>query len=815
MKRCFKRTLLIFATVIFLISSIFAFSSCAAVNLKMRVLEGIEFRVGEQIDVYTFVEEEKGVDYQFTISYINEEGNKTNEEKISGRAYCPLKSSRYTLTVTASRGLSKQTDSVEFDVYHVAPFLAVPSVSLLFMYNQTVPFRALLDRSSYIIVSNTSFNIWVDEVSYQESISPSIDNSVNTNPAVVTKFEKDLEAETRFTFDTAGDYTFTLIAENEGGSATAKLFAKVATPVTNEEVLTVTDGKIKALKNAEFGKDDQGNFNNTVRLLGGGNINNVSYVAMSKPYTIGQVIRLEFNGSQVPEHIGFLGAPDEGQVDPYSMTQGKGYVYGFSKNATYPWCLYGRTRRSPETKLQKRCTWGKEAEQAASRFGLNDFDVEKRYGLEMCFVGVGDMYTDATTGELRYPDIGFYWYIYEINESGSAEPYTVVSVQLPGCEAGNISKTTPYYQEGQLVFYGSTSQDITFKIYEDSLLDFDVTKQPDIEYDETTKRISWEPIEGAENYVVRVNGEVIRLYGKDKTSFGLAPYFTDDEYQVINVSVSPSIGYNDYVQKGLRYTLTISPEGKEHLALYKGTLDDETNTVTLTGGGVKSNKSTDVAAFDNSYLAFKGEFGLNTRVDFYFKGNNMPQVCLFADTLSGDMTNKSGGKGLLLMNGFCLEDGNFVPQYTQGYDANGWFILAGMDKLDSKGSTCYGGSRDSIISGFEANSLNADKNYKYSVFTAGYEDGRWFVVLYLWEIAEDGTETLVASSYDSKHLKTLPTYEVIVCYAGVKGNGNDTTFTYVEPYKCDNSGNFIAPLTPGTDGSGDDFFNDIYPEKNQ
>ena len=92
----------------------------------------------------------------------------------------------------------------------------------------------------------------------------------------------------------------------------------------------------------------------------------------------------------------------------------------------------------------------------------------------------------------------------------------------------------------------------------------------------------------------------------------------------------------------------------------------------------------------------------------------------------------------------------------------------------------------------------------------------------LWEIADDGTETLVASSYDSKHLKNLPSYDVmknmtgsIVCYAGVKGNGNDTTFRFVEPYKCDNAGNYIAPLTPGTDGIGDDYFNDIYPGTNQ
>lgn len=797
-------------------------AACARFDLTLKVPENIVFRVGELIDYFDFFEADNFAEYSATYSYIDENGEKTEEKAVIGKTFCPLTSSKYTLTVKGKKGGSKKTESITFDVYHVAPFIAVPKVTLLFNHGQTVRLRVILDKSSYILVSNTPSEVWVDSVSYKESVTPSIYNRTNDNEEVVTRIEKDTDGVTSFTFNEAGDYVFTLIAENAAGKASATVTAKVSESVTEEQVSVITEGKIESSKNAEFGVDENGRFTDTVRLIGGGNISSVSYVAMSKPYTIGQVIRLEFNGNEVPEHIGFLGDPEEGQLNPYSMTQGAGYVYGFSTSSTYPWCLYGYKRRGNGTYMQKRCTWGKENEQSASRFGLNDFDPSKRYGLEMCFKGVGEKYIEEETGILRYADVGLYWYLYEINETGDVEKsYKVVSVQLPGCEGSNISKKNRWYKQAKLVFYGSTSQDVTFKFYEDSLLGRDFSEETAIKYDETTKKISWDKIDGAENYIIRVNGETIRLYGKDKTVFDLKPYFTEEEFQVVNVSVTPSIGYNDYTEYSLKKTIVISPAGYENNALYKGSLDKTTNTVTLKGGGVKSNKFSDVTAFDNSYIAFTEQYGMNTRVDFWFKGNNMPQVCLFADALTGNMTS-DGGNGLLLMNGFCLESGAFVPQYTQGYDANDWYIIAGMNKLDAKGSTCYGGSRDAIIDGkgFEANSLVAEKNYKYSVYTAGFPEdgGKWFIVIELYEVLHDGTETLVGKSYDfSQYRKSLPGYSemkdltgYIVCYAGVKGSGNDTVFRYTEPYACDNQGRRISQPKYGKDSVGDDYVRDFY-----
>ena len=55
-----------------------------------------------------------------------------------------------------------------------------------------------------------------------------------------------------------------------------------------------------------------------------------------------------------------------------------------------------------------------------------------------------------------------------------------------------------------------------------------------------------------------------------------------------------------------------------------------------------------------SYIAFKGEYGPNTYMDFYFKGNNMPNVMFYVDEVNGILT-KEGGNGLLFMNGIMAK----------------------------------------------------------------------------------------------------------------------------------------------------------------
>ncbi len=61
------------------------------------------------------------------------------------------------------------------------------------------------------------------------------------------------------------------------------------------------------------------------------------------------------------------------------------------------------------------------------------------------------------------------------------------------------------------------------------------------------------------------------------------------------------------------------------------------------------------------YVAHNGKYDVGTFVEYTFKGNNMPQVLLFADNMNGNMSGNGGGKGILLLNGIKnSSDSNIV-----------------------------------------------------------------------------------------------------------------------------------------------------------
>jgi len=101
--------------------------------------------------------------------------------------------------------------------------------------------------------------------------------------------------------------------------------------------------------------------------------------------------------------------------------------------------------------------------------------------------------------------------------------------------------------------------------------------------------------------------------------------------------------------------------------LHKGATFGEDNTVTMATKAVPGSTVTkNFAYMDNNYVAFKGSYGIGTYVTFTFKGNNLPQVMLFANEINGNMSNVdyvkdgtapvNGNKGLLISNGaVCSE----------------------------------------------------------------------------------------------------------------------------------------------------------------
>ena len=358
-------------------------------------------------------------------------------------------------------------------------------------------------------------------------------------------------------------------------------------------------------------------------------------------------------------------------------------------------------------------------------------------------------------------------YLFERAENGAL---TFVAKTTGDVNGFTKIKATDFNRTGKLVVYGSIKEAETKIRFTNKAAKYVVASDEVVTYDETAKTQTIN-VSGAKGYLIADgNGGI-----KEFTNNAVISAPQDTYLQFYAITDGDVTKYTHI--------------GK--YAIHNGTVDYDTKTVTLNGGGVKSGSFADISAFDNAYFAFTEQFGTNSGIDFWFKGNNMPQVCFFADMLTGNMTS-GGGKGVLFMNGFCLESGDYVPLYTQGYNANEWYIIAGVDKLDANNAYCYAASRDHLIgSVFTAAALDADKDYRYTIMIT-----QKHIVLKLFEVATDGTETQVGSSQwiqyiDNQKVSLAEIKDMmgyIVCYAGVKGNGNNTTFTYLEPYKCNNDG---------------------------
>ena len=86
------------------------------------------------------------------------------------------------------------------------------------------------------------------------------------------------------------------------------------------------------------------------------------------------------------------------------------------------------------------------------------------------------------------------------------------------------------------------------------------------------------------------------------------------------------------------------------------------NAYTLTGYYPGSKTYTALQHSTQGYVAFAGEYGIGSFVEYEFTGNNMPQVMLFADSISQNLGG-NGGMGVLALNGFVSSDCNEPHNY--------------------------------------------------------------------------------------------------------------------------------------------------------
>lgn len=327
-----------------------------------------------------------------------------------------------------------------------------------------------------------------------------------------------------------------------------------------------------------------------------------------------------------------------------------------------------------------------------------------------------------------------------------------------------------------------------------------------VAYDAHSKTVTWDKATGAVSYRIKIDQKSATVIddGSPSYSLDITPYLIK-EFQYFDLYVvaknADGIEFGKYVVKDV----VIAPEGSENLVIGKGAqVNAATQTATLSGIQYYDSSAKQVYKRENSYIAFVGDYGLNTYLDITFKGNNLPVVCFFANDVNGRLSSYDND-GYMLVNGLYVENFGTSETYKNSVIAPHRFLcIPGRLHADAKNVPSdpdfafhnyitvseqfnkYVVSENSL---FTQNGLNEDssgRTYRYVVGAYASRDNMLGFECKLYNALTNELIDIVSYITDKPADEVVPSN--ILVMAAVKGRGNDTTFGYTTPYESEPEG---------------------------
>ncbi len=209
---------------------------------------------------------------------------------------------------------------------------------------------------------------------------------------------------------------------------------------------------------------------------------------------------------------------------------------------------------------------------------------------------------------------------------------------------------------------------------------------------------------------------------------------------------------------------------------------------TLSDAEIGNGNPGSVRTFENGYVGWEGEYGVDTYVEFEFTGNNMPQLCFFADEVNGWVTcgdtsamSPASGKnqGFMILNGVVANTSTntfdnglrvYGPEryYFGGTTSTSKLIMnaAADDTVEIK---------KQVANALSQSALAANGNVTYRmVIGTSVAQGKLFLNIYLFN-ATTNVKILNANLMTEYAVADASTLKGgIIAMAGLK-NGTDTT----------------------------------------
>ncbi|MBQ7368788.1 MAG: hypothetical protein IJW60_03675 [Clostridia bacterium] len=217
-----------------------------------------------------------------------------------------------------------------------------------------------------------------------------------------------------------------------------------------------------------------------------------------------------------------------------------------------------------------------------------------------------------------------------------------------------------FMDEGKYIYHfvvenagGKKEKDIPVEVREDFTAMSELTKYT-LSYDEGTMTVTWDEVEKASYYRVRVDEQIVTV--KEGRTLNIQPYFVE-EFQYFQLEVAAIAADEERIGKIVGEYVCVAPTGYEDVVLSEQiTIDKATRTATMPTVEVWGRSESHVDEYAKEYVAFAGEYGVGTYVDFEFTGNNMPTVRFFANDIDCYLTDwekrDTTTNGLILMSGY-------------------------------------------------------------------------------------------------------------------------------------------------------------------
>lgn len=313
--------------------------------------------------------------------------------------------------------------------------------------------------------------------------------------------------------------------------------------------------------------------------------------------------------------------------------------------------------------------------------------------------------------------------------------------------------------------------------------------------DEVARTAKWTAVKGAASYRVKVNNKSVTI---TDTELNLNDYL-DKDFSRFDFAIIALDETGEVIGKKALKDVVITPEGYEGIVLSAGAhVDLQKDEVNIIPATCSIHSVAGISKNDTHFLAYRGEYGIGYYVDFYFTGNNLPQVCLFSNDMDTNLTNSEGGKGILIMNGIYSGHSRQLL-----YDSLRAFGPNRLDDPYNHGNLfVLKGGYEQLSKEFLQKDENANKKYKYVVGSEATAGGNVSIVLQLWTVDDNGNEELLYLVNKETKVKVEEVSAGnIIAYGAMAGLDVDTTFKFCrKPYLYNAEGDESAGAVFATNG---------------